>query len=474
MRVSRQRYNDAQMTDENSLAKALVAAPAKLTPVLTFLGGKTSNKSPLVTLTEGVRNTETINRSEFEYDVMEEFRYTRNLSATVSGAAAGRGGAIFHLTFPDKWFVNQYVLVSKSRVQVRIMGEPVPDGNNWRYPVRLISPDPEAVMPASDLVAGSAFGQMFAPVGTDFSRGNASNWEAPGKVRHKLTTIRKSYSFSGKAKEFVAEFELPTKSGGTSKYWMDFEEWQYILQWNQEKEMLLWYGEQSYNEQGLTQLKDPDTGQPIVIGPGVLEQIQNKDTYSRLTAAKLRSTVRDLYFGMADKADAQQVVLYTGTGGAEEFDRAIKDELDAKTYAVLDQGKFVTGSGNNLELGGFFTTYRHIDGHTITITKVPAFDRGPVADASEKHPETGLPMESYRMVMLDQSSYEGEPNVVAVKRQGREFLKWYVAGSVTPPGFDAKTASRASDIDGASVHMLAESGVCLRRFNTSIDLQCRI
>lgn len=470
MVVSRQRFNDAQMTDENSLARALIANPARLAPRLVFLGGKQSSRFPLVTMSEGVRNTVTIDKSEYEYDVMTQLRYTRNLALTTSGSNLGIGGSPFYLTFPDRWFINQYVLFGKSGTQVRIMADPTPDGVNWKYQVRLVSPDPQAVMPNDDVSAGSTFGQMFAPVGTDFSRGNASNWETPGKVRHKLTTHRKSYQFSGKAKEFVASIPLPTKDGGTSNYWMDFEEWQYFLQWNAEKELLSWYGEQSYNEKGLTQLKDPDTGQPIIIGPGLIEQIQNKDTYSRLTVNKLSNTITDLFYGMSDKADQQQITLYTGTGGAREFDRAMKEEM--KGYSILDQGKFVSGSGNDLTLGAYFTTYKHIDGHTITITKVPFFDRGPVADVRAKHPETGFSLESYRMIFVDHSNYEGSPNVVQVRRKGREMLKWYVAGSVIPNGFNEKTASRASDIDGASVHMLAESGICLKRFDTSLDLQC--
>lgn len=472
MRVSKQRYNTQQHTDENSIARALVQSPAKVGPMLTFLGGREKNKHPLLTLSEGVGNNITIEKSEYEYDVMERLSYTRNLVKTTTGTNVGQGGTIFYLTFEDRWFINQYVLISQSGVQMRIMGDPEPEGSNWRYPVRLTTPDPEAVVPQEDLVAGSSFGQMYATVGTDYSRGNASNWEAPSKVRHKLSTIRKSYSFSGRAKESVAEMKLPKKGGGMGTYWMDFEEWQYFLQWQQEREMLMWYGEQTYNEEGKTQLRDPDSGKPIIAGPGLLEQIQNKDTYSILTTSKLKNTVRNLFYGMSDKADNQQITLYTGTGGMEEFDKAMKDEVKSNSYIVLNEGKFISGSGDNLSLGAYFRTYRHIDGHTITVTKMPGFDSGPVAESSRRHPVTNLPLESYRMVFVDQSNYEGKPNVISVRRKNREMLKWYVAGSVVPPGFDESNSSRASDIDGAAVHMLSESGICLRRFNTSLDMQC--
>ena len=50
-------------------------------------------------------------------------------------------------------------------------------------------------------------------------------------------------------------------------------------------------------------------------------------------------------------------------------------------------------------------------------------------------------------------------------------LRWCVAGSVAPRGFD-QSNSRASDIDGASVHMLKTAGIVLRRFDTSLDMEC--
>ena len=465
-------YSDQQKTDVANISTALLTQPAKLSPILTYLGGKEDDKFPLSMLTEGVGNVRSIENLEFEYDVMTRLRRTRPIAVTPGSTAnLGQGGQIFKLTFPDKWFINQYVLVSQSGVQARIMGEPTPNGNNWDYPVRLVTPDPAAVMPAADVQGGASFASLFAPVGIDWSRGNASNWEAPAKIRHKLTTVRKSYSHSGEAKQTVVEIGLPTKGGGTSRYWVDFEEWQYMLQWKEECESLYWYGEQSYNDKGVTPMKD-ENGQPVVIGPGLLEQIQNKETYSILTAEKVKSIVRDVFYGMSDGQN-KQVTLYTGMGGAEEFDKAMKSELDASSYRQFNDGKFVSGSGRNLELTGFFTSYQHIDGHVVRVVKVPLFDHGGVAQASRRHPRTGLPLESYRMVFVDQSSYNGEANLQMITRKGREMLRWAVAGSTIPTGFTGNDL-RATDIDGCSVHFLKVAGVILKRFDTSIDLTCDI
>lgn len=469
MRVYKEYYNDTGMTDSNSLARALINSPAQLSPYLTYLGGKGNSQFPLTMSTEGLGNTKSIDKLEYQYRVQSRLDHSRPLAKAPSNMeSVGRGHSRFTLEFPDRWFIKDYVLVSQSGVQARIMSEPVPSGNNFAYTLQLVNPDPNAIMPAEDLQQGALFASLFAPVGVDFSRGNASNWQAPALVRHKLTTIRKSYQMSGNAVNEVAEFELPT-ANGTSNLWIDYEEWQKMLQWKKEYESLLWYGKRSYNDNGETHLRD-ENGQPIVIGPGILDQIINKETYSELTESKLHNVIGDLFFGMSD-ADNMEVTLYTGTGGMREFDRAMKDHLKASTYKQYNRDKFVTGTGRELQLDGFFSSYKHVDGHIVNVVKVPGFDQGPVAQASRKHPKTGYPLESYRMVFVDNSRYSGENNLQMINKKGREMIRWAVAGSTIPNGYSGNDL-RASDIDGCSVHYLKTSGVCLKRFDTSLDLRC--
>lgn len=467
MKIINTYFNDAQMTDSNSLANALISEPAKISPLMTRLGGAEDKRFPLSMLSEGVGNVQSIDSLEYEYRVQTRLRKTRPVAATNSGGQLGLGGATFTLDFPDKWFIKDYNLYSQSGVQARIMSEPIPNGSNWTYRLRLTTPDPAAFVPASDATAGALWGQLFAAVGVDFSRGNASNWQSPEKIRHKLTTIRKSYAFSGNAKDQVVVFDLPLADGRTTRMWMDYEEWQYFLQWKEEGEMLAWYGEQSYNESGVTTMTD-ENGQPVIIGPGLLEQIINKDTYSELTENKLKNTIGDLFYGMTD-ASNKQVTVFTGTGGAREFDDALKGQLTG--YKQFNDGVFVSGSGRNLVLTGFFTTYEHVDGHTVRVVKVPLFDHGVVAQTRAKHPVTGYSLESYRMVFVDQSTYDGQNNLQQINKKGREMLRWAVPGSVIPNGFE-QSLLRASDVDGASVHFLKTAAILLRRFDTSLDLQC--
>jgi len=469
MQVLKTFYNDQQMTDSNSLANALMEKPAELSPIITHLAGKEDRRFPLTMLTEGVGNTKSIERYEYEYRVKT---HEVNVRPVVGNTGTGTGGAPFTLTFPDKWFVFPYTLISENGSQARIMSQPTQVGSNWEYTLQLIDPDPAANLVAAEVAAGALWAQLYANVGLDFSRGNASNWSTPGLVRNKIGTIRKSYHFAGNAKDYVAEFSLPTKGGKTTKLWMDYEEYQHMLKFKEECELLYWYGEKTYDSNGVTAMKD-ENGQPVITGPGLLQQIINKDTYSTLTESKIKNVIGDLFYGMTD-ATKKQITLYTGIGGAREFDEALKSHtggFNASNWNVNAESHFITGSGRSLGITGYFTSYEHIDGHTVNVVKVPMFDHGPVAQARAKHPVTGYSLESYRMVFVDQSNYDGQANVQMINKKGREMMRWAVAGSVAPRGFD-QSDSRASDIDGASVHMLKTAGIILKRFDTSLDLQC--
>lgn len=468
MQVLKSYYNDQQMTDTNSLVNALMEKPEELSPIITHLAGREEKKFPLSFLTEGVGNTRSINRFEYEYRVKTHEVNVRPVVSTAPGAVVGAGGATFTLTFPDKWFIFPYTLVSQEGNLARIMEEPKPVSGGYEYTLKIVSPDTASISIA-EASPGALWGMLYANVGIDFSRGNASNWSAPGLVRSKIGTVRKSYHFSGNAKDYVAEFTLPMKEGSTTKLWMDYEEYRHMLKFKEECEMYYWYGTKTYDDKGANKMLD-ENGQPVISGPGLFEQIINKDTYSTLTQNKIEEVIGDLFYGMTDATD-KQVTLYTGVGGAREFDKALRNYYSGTPYLQTTESKFITGSGRNLGITGYFNSYEHIDGHRVNVVKVPLFDHGPVAQASRKHPESGLPLESYRMTFVDQSSYDGENNLQMINKKGREMLRWCVAGSVVPKGF-TETDTRASDIDGASVHMLKTAGILLRRFDTSLDLQC--
>jgi hypothetical protein len=471
LRINYDVWNAEGMTDENSLANALLTQPDTLSPVLTHLAGREDKRFPLSFLTEGVGNfasTKSINDVEFDWPVMGRIN---KAVQCVGLQGTGLGRTTFYLTFTDKWFTREYFIEPGDRsFQAKIVAEPYEGTGGWVYPCVLNTTDPTDTVTSAGVV-GKKFVQTYAAV-TPYggSRGNESNWVAPSKMRNQTQLLRKSYAYEGIAPNRTVNITLTTGSGTTTK-WGDFEEWQHYLRWKEELELAYWYSKYNRDSAGAVHLKDLSSHKQVTTSSGVLEQIPNVESYSYLTANKLKNVVRDTLYGASD-AQKMNIVLYTGIGGMEEFDKAMKDDLASMTY-VKTSPTFVTGSGKTMSLGGFFTSYQHIDGHTITARHLPLFDNGPMALASEVHPVTGLPLESYRMIFLDMSVYDGEPNIYMVRQKGREFSRWVVAGATIPNGFTGN-ALRASDIDGASVHFMQGSGIAIRRATNCMHLYCSL
>jgi hypothetical protein len=290
--------------------------------------------------------------------------------------------------------------------------------------------------------------------------------------------LRKSYHIAGNTANKTVEVQFNV-NGKKTNYWMPFEEWQHMLNWKQDVEEHCWYSEYNRLPDGTVPLTDDVSGLPIPMGAGVFQQIPNKDTYSVLTAQKIKTTVADVMYGATDTGN-MNIVLFTGEGGAEEFDRAMKDEASGFSLVQNDAGSQFVGGGKagyggepsrGLIFGGYFTTYQHVDGHTVTIKRMPLFDYGGRAENSPKHPVTGKPLESYRMCFLDMSSYDGEPNIKMVSQRGRSMIRGVVKGmSPVPINWGGNNISVASEQDKSSIHYLASKGICIRRNTHCFEL----
>lgn len=464
LRLYEDTFNASAMTDENSLAAAMLTQPDVLSPVITHLSGQEDKRFPLSFLTEGMGATKYINDVEYDYPVMG--RLNKAVECTLQ-TGLGANHTRIKLVFPERWFIRQYILEAPDGTQVRVMDDPIAVATGYEYSVQLVNPD--GVPTASDALKNKMFVQLYAPAAMSGSRGNESNWVAPSKMRNQISLIRKSYAYEGNMPDRVVNFEFNV-GGRSTNLWYDFEEYQHMLRWKEETEYALWFSQYNRDTNGIVHLKD-DNGKPVLLGAGVIEQIPNVDSYSSLTANKLKSVVRDALYGASDAQD-MNITLFTGIGGMEEFDSAMKNELAAGAYIKnTDPSSFVSGSSSALVMGGFFTSYKHIDGHTITVRHLPLLDHGARALNSDRHPVTGLPMESYRMIFLDMSTYDGEKNVQYISRKGRELVRWAVAGASVPPGF-AGNATRATDVDGSSVHFMKECGIAIRRATNCLHLEC--
>ena len=138
---------------------------------------------------------------------------------------------------------------------------------------------------------------------------------------------------------------------------------------------------------------------------------------------------------------------------------------------TLVDSKFITGSGQELTLGGQFTTYKGLNGTEVTLMHMPLYD-DPTHNR-QLHPITGRPLESYRATFIDFGMYDGVSNIQKVAKKDRENVVWTTAGSVDPSGHSkSKSNVRSNTTDGYAVHMLAETGIMIQNPMSCGELYC--
>ena len=490
-------FDAKSMLDENNFYAQRHGHPAELTTKLTWLLGDSTKSFPLAMATMGdiisadggFKKTNSkvkeLDDIQFTWPVMSRLNKASIVATTNSTADLGKGLQPFKVVFTDNWIKRNYMIESPLGIQAYVLGDPVKVSEGYEYTLQLNAVSDQTICPSSEVVAGSMWCDLNTFNAESESRGTEFKRVAPGKYKNQMSIIRMSHQWAGNSANKVMSITIGHE-GKTMKLWMDFEQYQFERAWLEEVEHMFWYSRYNRRSNGEIPLKDIITGKPIPTGAGLLEQVNNYASYTRLTYAFLQNVVANAFFGQSD-TDGMSITLYTGRGGMREFDRAMKEAGTIQNLLAQGGGniadKFVKGDGNyDLVSTGFFTAMYHIDGYYIKVKHNPIFDYGRRAVKSPLHPETGFPLESYRMVFIDDGMFDGEPNLQFVCEKGRRMLHAVVTGLTNVPrqykiiqGISnlnsGDLAAISSDIDAASYHRLATGGVNLRRGNTSLHLE---
>ena len=476
-----QTFDPKGHTNENSLAAARLTAPDKINKTLTYLQGKESSSFPLTFLTEGQAKGNKgigINDIQYEWDFIEKLDKADEVVSSnyTSTDTPGIGHTEASVVFKTNWLIHQHTIVAEDGTRVRIVAPPIKVSNGYLYRLTVTQPAAGAYIPPQLLQTGAQW-IMEGPgtVSESLSWGNKSNVVMPGKFTNQISVLRKSYHIAGNISNKVVECYLPAKGGGSTKLWMPFEEYQHELNWKRHCEEHNWWSTYNRNEMGVITTIDDETGLPIPEGAGLVDQIPHRDTYSTLTTGKLDSTILSVMYGRNDGVGARDIVLYTGIGGAREFDRAIKNQVSGLSQIMGD--KFVTGSGMSLEYGGYFSAYTTQEGNRIIIKQLDILDKGSRAQVAPKHPLTALPMTSYNMFFVDQTVYDGVPNIRMVHQNGRSFIRGVEQGMSLIKGGAYEDYSGNSNLalatsqDKTSIHYLKTTGIMVNRNSHCFWLQ---
>jgi hypothetical protein len=469
------RFSD--LVDENMLATALLTKPYEVSTVISYVFGKYEDTT-LDYLTMGLGKTLVIENRQYEWPVMiESDKAIPIKAAKINGTAVaatdvpGLNGTPIQVWVGEKWFGPGAVVAFDDReFQARVQGEPYQDGADYVYTLVVADGKPESFIPPSLLAVGKQISREGSAYEEYSEEADIVNYQTPFKLRNHLTTMRLQYDITGDAYSSVMVIALRDPATGKSSYlWSDYQEWRALRQWYSTIERYSVYSKYNANADGTTDLVGTN-GRPVYIGSGLLEQIApaNKRYYTTLTLDILDEFLFDLSYNILGTNERKFIAL-SGEMGMKEFDRVIRAK--ASSYSLIDT-HFVSGSGQDLTLGGQFTTWKGLNGIELTLKHFPMYDN--LIYNRKLHPVSGKPLESYRFTIIDIGHRDGEPNLVKVVRKDREMVMWYVGGSVAPGAGHSKsiTTLRSNAKDGYTVNFLSEQGIMLRYPNSSGELIC--
>jgi hypothetical protein len=504
-RVTESIFDSKSMLDETNFYAQRQGAPSELTRKLTYILGDYTKNYPISLMTVGgigydgsaLKNAAVeLDDPQFTYPVMGRTTKASVVSTSTytTGDKPGIGNSTFKLRFADNWIKRFFIIQSARGVQAYVHSDPtaLPTGE-FEYDVQLDPAGPNDYCAISEVTQGAAWIDITTAVAESESRTTESKMAMPGSYKNQMGFLRHGFSWAGNAAEKMMRIEVsrPAVDGQpalSTSVWMDWAMWQYEMEWLSIREHAYWYSRYNRLANGEVPLKDLLTGKVIPRGSGLLEQIQNKSTYSSLTYNYLSNQIGDALFGMSD-TEGMAITLHTGKGGLREFDRAIKaagGTFFQSFNALTDANKFISGSGYNLALGGYFTAFYHIDGYYVKVKHNPIFDMGKVAMGQQAggyvHPETGWPLESYRMVFIDDNDFDGQPNIIHVAQKGRAFIHKVIPGMANMPkslnvmlgsaSDESKVTIAATDVDKSAYTRFSSCGIQIRRANRCFDLQC--
>lgn len=492
-------YDPVQLLDENNFYHQRQGAPSELTRKLTFMLGDLKKEYPLSTMTLGgvgyskenfESSAKELDDVQFTYPVMgRRFKPSMVMKTEYTSTdTPGIGHSEFFIYLNDNWIKRFWIIMSARNITAYVLEDPERQADGtWKYKLQLNPASDTDFCPFTEVDVNASWIGMTTQVPESQSRSTDSNMVMPGLWKNQMGFHRHGMSWAGNSANKVMKFKIKSNNGVETELWMDWFMYQFETEWMDICENAYWYSRYNRRADGTIPLKDLITGKVIPTASGLLEQIQNKSSYASLTYNNLMNFVGDALYGQSD-TDNMTIDLFTGKGGMREIDRAMKIEgrsLTTDFGMVAD--KFITGSGgrqHDLMMGGFFSGFYHIDGYTIRVKYNPIYDHGRVAVNQQAggytHPETGFPLESYRMTFIDSNDYDGQPNIQHVCQKGRAYMHGVVKGLTHIPkslqlilGQGENVSNLlATDVDQASYTRFRSQGIQMLRANKCFDLLC--
>jgi hypothetical protein len=362
------------------------------------------------------------------------------------------------------WVTKNDIIELENKQQFFVLNEPMavnPSGTRFRFTGRLVTKnEAEFITPTS--IINKQAGCLYTAFPERSEKGYSKR-VFPEWYQNNHTIGRRGFEMSGDAFTDAVILEHNKK-----QLWAPKELMQITELFNWEREMNLWFGRSTVDENGICHLQD-DKGRDVWIGDGLIEQIHPsfRDTYSTsITLRMWENIMGELALRAKDFRNNVWMVM-CGHQAYYESQRILRDFL----FDGQQQINFATSSGDkSLKVGQDFGAY-HFGGNTIILKQLPFFsDPG---RASTIDPVSLRENEASRMIFCNFGSYDGVNNCELMSKgqdgKNRFMLMKYISGMQSPNEISEDQA--ATSVDGFAVEFLGESSLKVMNPYSCFDLQ---
>lgn len=402
-----------------------------------------------------------------------EARLTPSGSAIVASDQAGVQVTEFYLLFPEKWFTAEHVIVGHKNemYSLQIQDDPIPDGTNWLYPVKLLTGDPDVFVPFEELAGGTRWSRDWSLVTDTLSeRGGGINFESPFGMRNSFSMIRMEHTVPGNMKNRPFATKFKVKDSMTQKMtefttWMQYEDFVFDQQFRQEKNRLMMFARSNRGANG-QYFNIANSGYAKKQGAGIRQQMESSgvEYYSDFSIQWLLDVLMDLSEGKLP-TDDRHFIAQTGERGAVQFHLALENHsqlfvpnFDTSRIFKSSNNGGMSGVSMAKGYGGQFLEYIGPNGIKFTISVNSMYD-----DRERNkiyHPKGGV-AESYRYDIFDIGKTDGVPNVQKMYVKGSENIWAYTPGFRSPYDAEGAMSIAANGIDGWKVMRGCQVGIAV-------------
>jgi hypothetical protein len=402
---------------------------------------------------------------------------TQTLSPGLGGTAtsAGQAGSNFYMVFNKKLFTTTAIIVGENpdHYQLLVKDDGTQAGNGWMYRVELIANDSDHFIPTLEIDKGTRWskqGGAVARYGT--TRGQGITLTSNMEMQEWATPFRLERKFHGEMlnldKNKPLWFGLKTNDGKTAPYWIDYEYYEMMKQFEEIRAQNFWYAQTSVDDEGVIHTKG-ENDQNVIIGRGVREQIMpsNKHYYDRISVKLLTDSAFEC---LAQKGmyDGAEFVVGTGWYGLRALHDALVRDLSANDYTWLgdETGRAFNWTGNDLTVKyGNFVGFATIGGIKFRFMHLPHYDD--INRNKKRHPDGGY-AESHRFTIMNFGS-KSEPNIYRIRIKNEDPKNIIIPGLRSPynmggakkGGNKLPSNVAATSFDGWEQHMWDREGAAV-------------